>query len=107
MTQSRTTLRATMLFAVGSCALVGGTALAVVMATELLRMGVGTLWALLSWVPFLSEPNRHPVPEYDLFLPSLTMLVGLFVVLVGWVVVIRAAALAWPSRFDRSRGDAS
>lgn len=91
----------------GTAILVGGTVLAVIKGAQLIGMGVQVLWAWFSYVPFLGEPNPRPIPTYDFFWPALALLGGFAAFFVGWVVIIRGASLAWPTRFDRSQQNAS
>lgn len=91
----------------GAAILLGGTVLAVIKGAQIIGMGVQVLWAWLSYVPILAEPNPRPIPAYDFFWPVLALLGGFAVFLIGWVVIIRGASLAWPTRFDRSQRNAS
>lgn len=91
----------------GAALLLGGTVLAAVTASQIFGMGVQVLWAWFSYVPFLAEPDPRDIPTYDIFWPVLALLGGVAAFFIGWVVIIRGASLAWPTRFDRSQQDAS
>lgn len=91
----------------GAAILLGGTVLAVTKGSQILGMGVQVLWAWLSYVPILGESNPRQVPAHDFFWPVLALLGGFAAFLLGWVVIIRGASLAWPARFDRSQQNAS
>nr|WP_201469570.1 hypothetical protein [Microbacterium hydrocarbonoxydans] len=91
----------------GAAILVGGTVLAVIKGVQIIGMGVQVLWAWLSYVPILAEANPRQIPAYDFFWPVLAFLAGFAAFVLGWVLIIRGASLAWPTRFDRSQPNAS
>ena len=103
MSASRRALRATLVLALGATALTGGVSLTVFMAVAILRKGAHALFALWSWVPMFGIAGAdHPVPQYDFFSPSLAMLGGILLFSIGWIVIIRGAAAAWPDRFNHA-----
>lgn len=91
----------------GAAMITGGTVLAVLKGAQIIGMGFQVLWAWLSYVPILAEANPRPIPAYDFFWPALALVGGLAAVFVGWVIIVRGVALAWPTRFDRSQQNAS
>ncbi|EYT59746.1 MULTISPECIES: hypothetical protein [Microbacterium] len=91
----------------GASILLGGTVLAVIQGAQIIGMGVQVLLAWLSYVPIFAEPNPRQIPTYDFFWPLLALLGGVAAFFLGWVVIIRGASLAWPTRFDRSQQNAS
>lgn len=108
MHDTRGRLLAAVLLVAGLCALVGGTTVAVMKTLAILSMVGQALVALWSWVPVLTfTPSRDPVPQFDFFAPTLLLLGGILVLLLGWVAIIRGVGALWPARLDRSRGDQS
>lgn len=93
---------ATGLLVGGAASLVGGTVLAVITGSHIIGTGAQVLWAWFSHVPFLAEANPRPIPAHDFFGPALAFLGGLAAVFLGWILIIRGATLAWPTRYDRS-----
>ncbi|MDR6691176.1 hypothetical protein J2X55_002088 [Microbacterium sp. 1154] len=86
----------------GAALLVGGMVLTVVKGSQIIGMGVQVFGAWFSYVPIFGEASPKPIPAYDFFWPALALVGGLAAFFLGWVVIIRSAALAWPTRFDRS-----
>lgn len=86
----------------GATLLVGGTVLTVIKGSQMIGMSVQVFGAWFSYVPIFTEAAPKPIPAYDFFWPALTLVGGLAAFFLGWVVIIRGAALAWPTRFDRS-----
>lgn len=80
----------------------GGTTLVVLTAYEILGAGIQLLSALLSYVPFLSEPDPRPLPPFDVLAPALVFTAGVLVFCLGWIALITGTTRAWPRRFDRS-----
>ena len=106
MTQWRRGLAAIALFLAGGCALIGGTTLAALQAIRLLLGVVGwALWVFLSGIRFPDAPKPEPIPfpVFDFLTPGLLLVLGVLILLLGWVALIKATTLAWPDRFDRSR----
>jgi hypothetical protein len=105
MTEWRRGTAAAALFGFGGCALVGGTTLAAFQAIQLVMGVTGwAWWVVLSGVRFPggSKPKHVPFPTFDFLTPGLLLVVGVLVLLLGWVALIKAATLAWPDRRDRS-----
>lgn len=86
----------------GAAFLVGGTVLTVIKGSQIIGMGAHVFGAWFSYVPIFSEATPKPIPAYDFFWPALALVAGSAAFFLGWVVIIRSAALAWPTRFDRS-----
>ena len=86
----------------GALALVTGILIIVTMVLHLAGAGAAVLGAWISHVTLFAEPDPVPIPVFEFFWPSLGLVGGITLFLVGWTLIIRGAALAWPSRFDRS-----
>lgn len=74
------------------------------MISQLVGRGALVLFALWSWVPFFSAASDgRPIPQYDFLSPSLALIGGLLLLLLGWVCIIQGVGLAWPDRVMASR----
>lgn len=92
------------LFVAGGGALVGGMTAAVLNAFQLLG-GIAwwVWWAISARISFFgSTPDPAPMPVFDFLRPGILFVGGVLVLLLGWVLIIRAATLAWPDRRDRT-----